>query len=279
MKHSLPKLILSMLLVALLPTGKLRAQPPGNEVVSTRIGPSARKPTLGLNANRFDMRRRATDPVDCAAMFESHACPEDMIFVCSSHFRISVCLERDLIEDAATGRPRGNMNLERCQEACSAKGRRLPTNNEWLVGCTGTPPEACSTYYLTHRQSPSEILSEVEGHICHPETHLPGAGPWGTRCLSSPDALAMMPEIGEGCVSEAGVRGCVASLAQWVSHHPLGKGHHGYRTNGGSFVVRSAAVDYVTRAHQNKFYHFGSGCRCASEPDPKPPSASAQMTR
>jgi len=31
------------------------------------------------------------------------------------------------------------------------------------------------------------------------------------------------------------------------------------------YVVPASAVDYVTPAHDNSFYHYANGCRCATD--------------
>lgn len=242
-------------------------QLPFQEVLSQNIGPGSSQPLRGFNVNHFDWTKDTGQALNCKALAKKKSiCPDKMVFVCSEFFHIAVCTDQDLYNDANTGRPQGNMNLYACENACAAQGKRIPTNNEWQVSCTGTPPEECNTYYPNGGAYPPEYFATVPGHACNRSVNGPDA-PYHSACMTSQDIVDLLPPIQNSCVSEAGVRGCVGTLHQWVSQHFIGaQAHQGYRFNGGSFVVKASAVDYVTPAHSNDFYHFGNGCRCAADP-------------
>lgn len=226
------------------------------EILAREIGPRSEVPLSGFNINYFDFNKAPNARVNCGEIARSKTCPRDMTLVCSEHFRTAVCIDTNLVSDAANGRPRGNMNLAACQAACAAQGKRIPKNNEWLVACTGTRPEAC----LNYRGSwPPGRFAAIPGHTC--QINGPTSGP----CLTSPDLVAELPPVAQSCVSEAGVRGCVGTFHQWVSEHVIGAQHGYYRFNGGSYVVAASAVEYVTPAHSNDFYHYANGCRCARD--------------
>lgn len=241
---------------------------PFKEVLSQQIGPASTQPLRGFNVNHFDWNKDTKQVLNCKALGkDKNRCPSGMVFVCSEFFHIAVCMDQDLHNDPSTGRPQGNMNLYACQSACAAEGKRIPTNNEWLVGCTGSEPAACNTYYENGGEYPPEAMAKVPGHACNRSVNGANA-PYESACMTSPDIVAMLPPVSNQCVSEAGVRGCIGTFHQWASQHWLGQASHdGYRFNGGSFVVKASAVDYVTPAHTNDFYHFGNGCRCASNPN------------
>ena len=226
------------------------------EITSTNIGPASRQPIAGFNVNHFEWQK-ATAPVpDCQALARTaNVCRADMTLVCSKNFRTAVCIDRDLTLDPRTGRPRGNMNLSDCQQACAAQKKRLPTNNEWQVGCTGTRPEACLTYNGPH---PGELFARTPGHVCQMY------GAYSGPCMVSQDLVNLLPPTPAGCVSEAGVRACVGTFEQWASHHFVAG--HEFRFNGGMYALSASAVDYVTPAHGDDFRHYASGCRCASDP-------------
>ena len=240
---------------------------PFKEVLSTTIGPKSDQPLRGFNINDFDWTKNTGVKPSCKAKAaKKNVCSAKMVFVCSEYFNIATCVDQDLYVDASTGRPQGNMNLYACQSVCEAQGKRIPTNNEWQVACTGSDPYQCNTYYTNGGVYPPEYFSQVPGHVCNRAVNGPNA-PYNSPCMTHPDLVAMLPENPAGCVSEAGVKACVGSFHQWVSNHlDRFKNHQGFRFNGGSFVVKASAVDYVTPAHDNTFYHYANGCRCAADP-------------
>lgn len=240
---------------------------PFQEVLSQNIGPKSNQPLKGFNINHFDWTKDTGQKLNCKAMgANKNVCPANMVFVCSEFFHIAVCVDQDLHKDANRGKPQGNMNLHACQNTCATQGKRIPTNNEWQVACTGTPPSACNTFYENGGEYPPEYFAKVPGHVCNRAVNGPNA-PYQSACMTSQDIVDMLPPIAPSCVSEAGVRGCVGTFHQWVSDHFVGASQHGgFRFNGGSYVVKASAVDYVTPAHTNDFYHFGNGCRCATNP-------------
>lgn len=240
---------------------------PFKEVLSTQIGPASDQPLRGFNINHFDWSKSTGAKPNCKAKAANkNVCPTNMVFVCSEHFNTAVCVDQDLYNDPSTGRPQGNMNLYACQAACAAQGKRIPTNNEWQVACTGSEPRSCNTFYENGGVYPPEYFAKVPGHACNRSVNGPNA-PYDSPCMTSQDLVAMLPETPAACVSEAGVRGCIGTFHQWVSDHlDQFKHHQGFRFNGGSYVVKASAVDYVTPAHDNSFYHYANGCRCAVNP-------------
>lgn len=226
------------------------------EVTSQEIGPSSTRPLRGFNVNYFNWNRAPATVVDCKQIMKTKKCPADMTLVCSEHFRTAVCVDTDLMNDPTTGRPEGNMNLYACQSACAAQGKRIPKNNEWLVACTGSQPSQCLNY---GKPWPPGAFAKIPGHAC--QVH----GETSSQCMTSQDLVNELPPVSPVCVSEAGVRGCIGTFHQWVSEHVIGAEWGYYRFNGGSFVVDASAVDYVTPAHSNDFYHYANGCRCARD--------------
>lgn len=240
---------------------------PFKEVFSTEIGPKSDQPLRGFNINHFDWDKNTKTKINCKAKAANKkVCPANMVFVCSEHFSTAVCVDQDLYNDPATNRPQGNMNLYACQSACAAQGKRIPTNNEWQVACTGSEPRECNTYYSNGGVYPPEYFAQQPEHACNRSVNGPNA-PYDSPCMTSPDLVAMLPVNPASCISEAGVRACIGSFHQWVSEHlDQFKHHDGFRFNGGSFVVMASAVDYVTPAHDNGFFHYANGCRCAMDP-------------
>lgn len=262
------RLLLGFLSIVLIYTQNSNAQLlPFHEVLSQEIGPKSNQPLRGFNVNHFDWTKDTGQQLNCQMLAKRpNVCPANMVFVCSQFFHIATCVDQDLYADPRTGRPQGNMNLYACQSACAAQGKRIPTNNEWQVACTGSQPSACNTFYENGGSYPPEYFAQVPGHVCNRSVGGENA-PYNSPCMTSQDLVDMLPPVSPACISEAGVRGCVGTFHQWVSNHFIGAyEHQGYRFNGGSYVVKASAVDYVTPAHDNSFYHFGNGCRCAADP-------------
>ena len=194
-------------------------------------------------------------------------CDADMKWVCSKNFKISVCVDTEILVDAE-GRPRGNMSRNECEAICKARGKRLLTNDEWLTACNGTDYRKCpvSEFGMQGRYAREE-LAKVPGSSCY------SADPKRRQevldsgaCMSSPELTRLMPKIGPECVSEAGVIGCVGSLGQWVST-PAAGGKNGM-FNGGFFGQKYSSVAYTTVAHGPNYSDYSIGCRCGANTNP-----------
>lgn len=227
------------------------------EVVS-EIGP--RSPYGTNNTNRFDssLARPGQAASDCRpARYEAERgrppCPSDMAWVCSRKYGASFCADRELAAGQA-GLPAGNFSRSSCEDFCRARGRRLLTNNEWLVACTGTPAEVCLIY---SGEWPPAHFAKTPRHPCAAQ----GTGSAG--CMSDARLTWLMPPTPGGCVSEAGVRGCVGTLGQWVSDDVPGTRRG--RFNGGLFPQRASSVLYTTTAHSPAYSDYSIGCRCGSD--------------
>lgn len=230
------------------------------EVTTTEIGPRSSLKTN--NSNSFNpslISKNSQAHFDCdLESFRKNMgrlpCPGDMQWVCSKSFKTSVCMDRDLVQNP-DGKPMANLNRKQCEDICRKQGKRLLTNNEWLVGCTGTPIEPCLNYRGTW---PPGHFSKVPNHVCQKHSTT------SSQCMTSPDLTGLMPEISAECRSEAGVRGCVGTLGQWVSDQ-LNNGNG--RFNGGLFPQKASSVIYSTVAHGPGYSDYSIGCRCGKSID------------
>lgn len=234
---------------------------PYHEVLATQIGPgpSYASPPPNMNINHLDLDKMSSVVPDCDRIVaRPGVCPEDTVFVCSRHFRTAVCLDRFMLEDPETGGVLGNTNEADCRARCNAVGKRLPTNNEWLVGCTGTVASDCLAP-LHEIYWPAGKYAHTPGHPCYgADVHGPNQ-----ECMMWPGFIAEAPPVKASCVSEAGVYGCVGSFEQWVSTRaPNGHG----KFNGGFYGHSGSSVLYTTMGHTADYRHFGSTCRCAKDP-------------
>lgn len=238
----------------------LGTQPAAGAEVVSEIGPRSHLATN--NANRFDWKlvHPGQAPADCdparyEAQYGRKPCPPDMAWVCSRKYGISVCADRALAA-GDDGLPAGNHSRSTCENFCRAKGRRLLTNNEWLVACTGTPHGACLNYGGAW---PPAHFAKDPFHPCATQ------GTGSAACMSDPRLTRLLPPADAGCVSEAGVTGCVGTLGQWVSGNVPGTPRG--RFNGGLFPQKASSVLYTTTAHSPGYSDYSTGCRCGLSAD------------
>lgn len=230
------------------------------EVKTKEIGPRSSLKTNNSNSfNHSLVSKNAKVHFDCdLESFRKSTghlpCPSEMQWVCSKSFQTSICVDRDLVQNP-DGKPMANLNRKQCESICQKQGKRLLTNNEWLVGCTGTPLDPCLNYRGTW---PPGHFSKIPNHVCQKHSTT------SAQCMTSPDLTGLMPEISEACRSEAGVRGCVGTLGQWVSDQ-LSNGNG--RFNGGLFPQKASSVVYSTVAHGPGYSDYSIGCRCGKSID------------
>lgn len=227
------------------------------EVVSTTIGPRNERGTN--NSNSLDRSAPGRIHSNCdVTLFQQQygrpPCANDMQWVCSRHFQISFCLDRDL-GSGADGRPLGNLSRNSCATFCASQNKRLPTNNEWLVGCNATPFAKCLNYKGSW---PPGHFAKIQGHPC--QVH----GATSPQCMTHPDLTKQLPTRDPQCVSEALVNSCVGTLGQWVSDSPNGNAARG-KFNGGLFPQPASSVVYTTTAHGPGYSDYSIGCRCAKD--------------
>lgn len=265
-----------------------------------RIGRVCRGPGCDRrnNENAFDIARvtQRVTTADCDAReFQRRhgrpACPRDMAWVCSANWQVNVCVDRELKRDPQ-GRPQGNVQRAECIAWCAARGRRLPSNNEWLAACEGTRAQSCLRRDITHpitarlRQNESWSFRGVDCRV--------GNNAWAS-CMGDPtlnrrylDPASRrpvgMPNAAElrACVSRHGARNMVGVLGQWVSDTYAGPtgGTRG-QFNGGLYPQPRSSCNYTTVAHPADYADYSIGCRCganvASDISVRRPQRSAQQ--
>jgi formylglycine-generating enzyme required for sulfatase activity len=201
-----------------------------------------------------------------------------MAWVCSPAWQVNVCMDRDLRREA-NGRFMGSVGRLQCQAWCQARGRRLPTNNEWMVACEGTQPAHCLRPAISHpimhrlRSPRPWIYNEVDCKV--------GTNAWRS-CMSDlrlndrardpqSGATIGLPTAAEtrACVSRWGVRNMVGVLGQWVVDtypSPAGGGTRG-QFNGGLYPQPASSCNYTTVAHPADYTDYSIGCRCSRTVD------------
>ena len=228
------------------------------EVMSHEIGPRSSLATNNTNIFDWNQTQPGTATADCdPERFEKEygrkPCAGDMVWVCSRFFGISACTDKDLAVNKE-GRPAGNFSRDTCAAYCERQGKRLLSNNEWLVSCTGTPVEPCLNY---GGEWPPGYFAKKPDHPCA------RYGTGSAQCMSDPRLTSLMPATDSACRSEAGVAGCAGTLGQWVSGNIPGTARG--RFNGGLFPQRASSVIYTTTAHSHAYSDYSIGCRCAAD--------------
>jgi hypothetical protein len=233
------------------------------------------------NRNFYDLRlvNQRVAPADCnrEEFVRRHGhepCPNDMAWVCSANWQVNICIDRDLRREP-NGRFMGSVGRLECQAWCQARGRRLPTNNEWMVACEGTQPAQCLRPTISHpilhrlRNPRRWVYNDVDCKV--------GSNAWRS-CMSDlrlndrlrdpqSGATIGLPTAAETrrCVSQYGVRNMVGVLGQWVVDtyaSPAGGGGTRGQFNGGLYPQPASSCNYTTVAHPADYTDYSIGCRC-----------------
>lgn len=237
------------------------------------------------NSNYFDVTRvnQRVTAADCnrEEFVRRHGhepCPNDMAWVCSPNWQVNICMDRDLRREP-NGRFMGSVGRLQCQAWCQSRGRRLPTNNEWMVACEGTRPQQCLRPAISHpilhrlRNTRHWVYNDVDCKV--------GSNAWRS-CMSDlrlndrvrdprSGATIGLPTATEtrACVSQYGVRNMVGVLGQWVVDtypSPAGNGTRG-QFNGGLYPQPASSCNYTTVAHPSDYTDYSIGCRCSRAVD------------
>ena len=233
----------------------------------------------GDNRNYYDLTRinQQVTAAECnhdefVRRHGHEPCPSDMVWVCSANWQVNICMDRDLRKEAS-GRYMGNVGRQECKAWCESRGRRLPSNNEWMVACEGTQPTQCLRPAITHpimqrlRGPAPWVYNEVNCKV--------GGNAWRScmQDLSLNDrvrdarsgATSGVPSTAETqrCVSSYGARNMVAVLGQWVADTYGSRGQF----NGGLYPQPASSCNYTTVAHPSDYSDYSIGCRCSGAID------------
>lgn len=170
------------------------------------------------------------------------SCPRDMKPVCSSAYKIKVCMDVELkAMDRDSSTPEGNHTFYSCQSYCQSMGKRLPTNNEWLVASTGTVSSSCLPRSIEDR--PNYRSSSEMKDLRFNQRNI--------------------PKNRRNCISSYGIKDMVGVLGQWVTHGHSSSGKGQF--NGGLWTQPASSIVYRTVAHGKGYSDYSIGCRCAED--------------
>ena len=197
---------------------------------------------LTNNRNKFDSSKQKTS-VTCSGS----PCPQGMSRVCSSKYKVNLCVDVELVSKDLV--PEGNYSYPKCQAECASQGKRVLTNNEWLVAMNGTRADKCKASGPRNRTkgSPTQDAPDYNSSSDMKNLSFNKAGFRQDRA---------------DCISNYGIKDGVSVLGQWVSD---GYGSSKPQFNGGLWAFPSAStLFYRTNAHGESYYDYSIGCRCGS---------------
>ena len=232
-------------------------QPPISRGTPERGGIALENLAIGCRAsgscngsnNRNKLRKpvSGTSNLNCSAVRKQ--CPrgpgnkETMKLVCNSDYNTLVCVDINLMTDS-NGVPQGWQSRNSCKAYCKGQGKRLLTNDEWLVAALGTPVQNCFPKNTTGARGGFDSRN---------------ADP-----LTNRKVLGKQPR--PGCQSVYGIKDMIGVLGQWVSDTPLGKPAKFGQFNGGFWGQRKSTIFYRTTAHYATYSDYSIGCRCGARP-------------
>lgn len=169
------------------------------------------------------------------------SCERGMVAVCNPQYQIKFCIDKDLKKMRDGQTPEGNHTFYTCRNYCQSQGKRLPTNDEWLVASIGTEAASCLPASITSRPNPSSTrqMQDLSFNVS------------GIRSDRS------------NCKSQYGVRDMVGVLGQWVTGGFARSGRAQF--NGGLWPQPASSIVYRTTAHGPGYTDYSIGCRCASD--------------
>jgi len=181
----------------------------------------------------------------------------------------------------AKGRvPQGYISRDEAELACSAAGKRLCTDDEWLRACKGKGvtswpygrervPGRCndrgtsSFNLLFGKDGEAPAQSEYTfDHLNDPRLNQSK----GTLARSGAHAR---------CKTSDGVFDMVGNLHEWTAD-PNGTFRGGYYLD---VEINGRGCDYRTTAHHDKYHDYSTGFRCCKTPGAKGSAARAGLTK
>lgn len=240
--------------------------------------------TYADNSNFFDLTQfrpwppgLTCDATDYRRRMRRAPCPAGMGWVCMPERNVSVCLDIRL-RSGSDGKPLGGQNRATCAAWCKSQGKRLPSNNEWLIGCIGTEAKNCLPANISHpigSRLQSAAPWTVEGVNCKA-----GGAAWGKVCMNDMSLNANLPRERPRCLSQFGLRDMVGVLGQWVADDVKlpGRAPTG-QFNGGLWPQSESSCGYTTVAHPADWSDYSIGCRCALDVPSVPVQAPPRPVR
>jgi hypothetical protein len=158
--------------------------------------------------------------------------------------------------------PQAYISQTQAAAACTAAGKRLCTDAEWLRACQGP---STTTYPYGNTRQPG-VCNDARAQ--HPAVELYGTSDsWifshlDSPCLNQePNGLALTGAHA-GCVSAEGAFDMMGNLHEWTAD-PAGTFRGGYYVD---TQINGNGCLYATTAHDTSYWDYSTGFRCCATP-------------
>jgi hypothetical protein len=158
--------------------------------------------------------------------------------------------------------PQAYISQTQAAAACTAAGKRLCTDAEWLRACQGP---STTTYPYGNTREPG-VCNDARAQ--HPAVELYGTSDaWIFSHLDSPclnqeaNGLALTGAHA-GCVTAEGAFDMMGNLHEWTAD-PAGTFRGGYYVD---TQINGDGCLYATTAHDTSYWDYSTGFRCCATP-------------
>ncbi|MDP3276543.1 MAG: SUMF1/EgtB/PvdO family nonheme iron enzyme [Deltaproteobacteria bacterium] len=162
--------------------------------------------------------------------------------------------------------PQGYISADQAARACTAAGKRLCSDREWVRACSGPR----RTQYTYGNQRVAGACNE--DHTRHPVVYLFARTHrhlWNGVLMNDPQLNQVPGTLAssgqhEQCTNDYGVFDMQGNLHEWTSD-PEGTFRGGYFMDN---RINGDGCQYVTRGHNRTYHDYSTGFRCcANLPD------------
>jgi sulfatase modifying factor 1 len=158
--------------------------------------------------------------------------------------------------------PQGYISADQAARACSAAGKRLCTDREWVRACSGPR----RTQYTYGARRVANACNEDHGR--HPVIQLFGRTHrhlWSGVLMNDPQLNQLPGTVAvtgahEQCTNDFGVFDMQGNLHEWTAD-PEGTFRGGYFMDN---RVNGDGCQYVTRGHSRSYHDYSTGFRCCA---------------
>jgi hypothetical protein len=157
--------------------------------------------------------------------------------------------------------PQGYVSRDQATAACSASGKRLCREDEWVAACRGVPPHAFPYGDVRVRGACNEAgVSPLR--LLYPDSRETyRSGPMNDPRLNQQSNTVARTGTYAQCTNRLGVYDMVGNLHEWVmSPRPTFRGGYYQDTH-----LNGDGCAYRTTAHAAGYHDYSTGFRCCAD--------------